>query len=132
MLGISKLRIPNINSLPVNLIRPTRIIPENRNSLRHILTKNNIIRLAYKKHHISNRRLFIGPGILPLSQASIVAKTASSRLHKSPNFHNSTPRSCGVRFRHSEPVLKAARAAATAASTSFSPAASTVAMRDSS
>jgi hypothetical protein len=48
MLGISKLRIPNINSLPINLIRPTRIVPENRNSLRHILTKNNIIRLAYR------------------------------------------------------------------------------------
>ena len=46
MLGISKLRIPNINGLPVNLIRPTRIIPKDRNSLRDILTKNNIKRLA--------------------------------------------------------------------------------------
>jgi hypothetical protein len=50
MLSISKLRIPNINRLPINLIRPTRIIPENRNSLRDILTKNNIVRLAYKNH----------------------------------------------------------------------------------
>jgi hypothetical protein len=46
MLSISKLRIPNINRLPIDLIRPTRIIPENRNSLRDILTENNIVRLA--------------------------------------------------------------------------------------
>ena len=46
MLGISKLRISNINSLPIDLIRPTSIVPENRNSLRHILSKNNIERLA--------------------------------------------------------------------------------------
>ena len=46
MLGISKLRIANINSLAIDLIRPTRIVTENGNSLGHILTKNNIKRLA--------------------------------------------------------------------------------------
>ena len=46
MLSISKLRIPNINRLPIDLVRPTGIVPENRNSLRHILAENNIKMLA--------------------------------------------------------------------------------------
>lgn len=46
MLGVGKLCVPDINGLTVDLVRPTSIVTENRYSLRHILSKNNVKRLA--------------------------------------------------------------------------------------
>lgn len=46
MLGVSKLCVSNINGLAIDLVRPTCIVTEHRNSLCHILSKNDIKRLA--------------------------------------------------------------------------------------
>lgn len=118
-----------LNRLTKAFISPAAVVSEGSNGIGEIVLHSQLIGLAFvsKYVRIGNPFGMYGIPVIPLSHASMLAKSSFFSSINSERRTNSRPRSVAGSFFH-EGALKAALAARTAVSTSSALAASTVAI----